>query len=311
MRTLVTGTAGFIGSRLSLALYAAGHTVVGIDKLTDYYDPSIKKQRLAEGEKAGVQTRIQAVQDLTAADVEGLDVIFHLAGQPGVTQSWGSSFQTYVEENISATAHLLELVCQASPDTRVVLASSSSVYGAAETFPTDESITPKPFSPYGVTKLATEHLAAVYAQNFGLHTVALRYFSVFGPGQRPDMAFSKFFKAAVIGAPIAVYGDGEQSRDFTYVDDIVNATILAGTEAIPTGSVFNLSGGTSATVNEILKLVREITGLELNIEHIPAKPGDARRTFGDSSAFQKLTGWKAQTSLAAGLTEQWNALKAD
>lgn len=311
MKTLVTGAAGFIGSRLALALHAAGHEVVGIDKLTDYYSPEIKQNRFNEIEKSGIRTHLKAVQALTAYDVEGLDVIFHLAGQPGVTQSWGSSFQVYVEENISATAHLLELVRQVSPSTRIVLASSSSVYGTAETFPTDESVMPKPFSPYGVTKLATEHLATVYAQNFELHTVALRYFSVFGPGQRPDMAFSKFFKAAVAGAPISVYGDGEQSRDFTYVDDIVNATILAGMKDVPAGSVFNLSGGTAATVNEILTLISQITELNLNIQKEPAKPGDARRTFGDSSAFQQLTGWKAQTSLAAGLSAQWNAFKAD
>lgn len=311
MKTLVTGAAGFIGSRLAEALQDAGHEVVGVDKLTDYYSPELKRNNFQRVAAAGVETQIRAVQELTASDVAGMDVIFHLAGQPGVTQSWGSSFATYVEENISATAHLLELVRSVSPATRVVLASSSSVYGTAETFPTTESITPKPFSPYGVTKLATEHLAAVYSKNFDLSTVALRYFSVFGPGQRPDMAFSKFFAAAQSGASISVYGDGEQSRDFTFVDDIVAATILAGTMELPAGSVFNLSGGTAATVNEILTSIQQITGLELNFEHVPAKPGDARRTFGDSSAFQLATGWKPKTNLTAGLTAQWNALKAD
>ena len=244
IRALVTGAAGFIGSRLAIRLCREGHSVTGVDSFTDYYDAELKRTQAATVADAGARI-VEA--DLNVVDLDGLldgiELIFHLAGQPGVRASWGSEFQTYTHANIGATQRLLES-SRGKPDLRrLIFASSSSVYGDAERYPTREQDRPQPVSPYGVTKLAAEHLCTLYASNFGVPTVSLRYFTVYGPGQRPDMAFSRFVNAAIRNEEVHVYGSGEQVRDFTYVDDVVESNILAALSNTEPGSVFNVAGG--------------------------------------------------------------------
>ncbi|MCB0969696.1 MAG: NAD-dependent epimerase/dehydratase family protein, partial [Ilumatobacter sp.] len=203
---------------------------------------------------------------------------FHLAGQPGVRSSWGSGFPEYTTRNIDATQRLLEACRGRSGLRRFVYASSSSIYGDAESYPTREDIRPQPVSPYGVTKLGAEHLCTLYATNFDVPTVSLRYFTVYGPGQRPDMAFTRFIKAAIGGRAVSIYGSGEQVRDFTYVDDVVSANVLAATRDVARGAVFNVAGGSHATVNEVLGILGELTGSALRTEHLAGAAGDVKRT---------------------------------
>ena len=305
MHTLVTGVAGFIGSTLARRLLADGHTVVGIDAISDYYDESIKRSNLAAVPTGNFEF---IEEDLLNADLrsllDGVDVVYHLAGQPGVRKSWGRDFSIYTAANIDATQRLLEAVTEIGTVRRVVYASSSSVYGNAETYPTLESARPQPLSPYGVTKLAAEHLCNLYAANFGLSTVSLRFFTVYGPGQRPDMAFTRFIRAGLTGGEITVFGDGSQLRDFTYVDDIVEANILAGTAAVAAGSVFNVAGGSQATVTECLAMIEDMVGRPLNITHLPPVPGDVTRTGGSTAAIREALGWEPSVSLAQGLERQ-------
>lgn len=315
MRAIVTGAAGFIGSTLSERLLSEGWTVTGVDCLTDYYSPIIKRQNIAEIMGKPNASRFSFVeQDLTSIDwnefLPGVDVVFHQAGQPGVRKSWGSDFSTYVSANIDATQRLLEAVVEAGSLSRLVYASSSSVYGDAEMYPTQEDVAPRPRSPYGVTKLAAEHLCSLYAANYGLPTVSLRYFTVFGPRQRPDMAFTRFLRAARDGGTISLYGDGEQIRDFTYVDDIVDANLRAATAAISPGSVFNACGGSSVSVNEVLQWIEAITGRRLEINRLPAVAGDVRRTGGDSTFLRTATGWRPRTDVREGLERQWSWISA-
>ena len=309
MTVLVTGVAGFIGSTIARRLIAAGERVVGIDSFTDYYDPALKRANLATIPAEGL-TFVDA--DLTTADLDellaGVRVVFHEAGQPGVRKSWGQDFGSYVAANVLATQRLLEAATRATDLQRLVYASSSSVYGNAVSYPTTERSLPRPHSPYGVTKLAAEHLCTLYAENFGVPTVSLRYFTVYGPGQRPDMAFHRFIRAALADEPIRVFGTGEQVRDFTFVDDVVTANLLAAEGDVPPGSVFNVSGGGSISVNEVLDVLAEIAGRPLRVERQGTVAGDVGRTGGSAEAIQAALGWQPTVDVPAGLRAQWRSL---
>src|SRR4051812_45660305 len=279
MQCLVTGCAGFIGSTLTDALLARGDRVRGVDSFTDYYDPASKRRHLAG---ASANARFELIEaDLAESDLapllDGIDVVFHLAGQPGVRVSWSDGFPVYVARNVLATQRLLE-AARHSVMTRLVYASSSSVYGNAPSYPTSETDLPRPHSPYGVTKLAAEHLCALYAENWGVPTFSLRYFSVYGPRQRPDMGFARFFDAARRGDPIPIFGTGEQIRDFTYVGDIVSATLAAGAADLAPGQICNVAGGSSISVLELVPLLEDVTGIPIRTEHLDAQPGDVQRT---------------------------------
>lgn len=309
MKALVTGSAGFVGSRLAGRLLADGHDVVGVDALTDYYDPRLKRVNLR-----GIEhPRFRFVEgDLNTLDLAGLldgvEVVFHQAGQPGVRSSWGTDFDRYITANIGATQKLLEAAVHADSLRRVVYASSSSVYGDAERYPTEETDRPQPVSPYGVTKLAAEHLCSLYARNYGLPTASLRYFTVYGPGQRPDMAFTRFCRAVHEGREIEVYGTGEQVRDFTYVDDVVAANLgvaQADADAVPPGTVLNVAGGASTTVNEVLDLLGTISGQQVRVTRSDVVLGDVARTGGSTHAIRKAIGWRPRVELAEGLAEQY------
>jgi UDP-glucuronate 4-epimerase len=306
VKALVTGVAGFIGSNIARRLLADGHDVVGVDALTDYYDPQIKRSNLRRAD----DPRFRFVEgDLNTLDLASLladtEVVFHEAGQPGVRSSWGRDFGRYASDNICATQRLLEEARQSGSLRRFVYASSSSVYGNAERYPTEETDRPQPVSPYGVTKLAAEHLCSLYAHNYGLPTVSLRYFTVYGPGQRPDMAFTRFVHA---GSPIQLYGTGEQIRDFTYVDDVVEANLRVGdadTAQVPAGAVYNVAGGSSVSMNEVLELLGTISGKEVRVERSAAVPGDVLRTGGTTDAIRRATGWDPKVGLREGLEEQY------
>lgn len=295
MRYVVTGAAGFIGSHLLRALLDRGHDATGWDAFTDYYDPALKEEN-AEGLPV---ERIDLVED--TLDLSGLDGVFHLAGQPGV-RSFGGVFPIYVRQNILASQRVFEAAAAAG--TRVVLASSSSVYGDAAAYPTSEDAVPKPISPYGLTKLASEHLAYAYGGEFGLDWVALRYFTVFGPRQRPDMALAKIVACLAEGLPFELYGDGTQSRSFTYVDDVVEATILS-MEVAPASTVYNVGGGVEASMLEIIELLSEAAGRPLELRPGPRREGDPARTSADTTRIRAGVGWEARTSLREGLEAQW------
>jgi nucleoside-diphosphate-sugar epimerase len=304
MRALITGVAGFIGSHLAETLVASGAGVVGIDSFTAYYEPQRKRKnierllggddfRLIEGDLRDVQ-----LGELVAE----ADVVYHLAAQPGVRRSWGREFKIYLDENLLATQLLLEAVREADLE-RFVFASSSSVYGDAESFPTPESAAPRPVSPYGVTKLAGEHLCHLYFSRFAVPTVLLRYFTVFGPRQRPDMAFTRFIDAAANQREIEVFGDGKQSRDFTYVDDAVSATIAAGSQGRP-GEVYNVAGGAQATVLEVVEVLSGLLGHPVPVRHLPPVPGDARHTGADVGKARSDLQYMPTTALEEGLSRQ-------
>ena len=305
MKEVVTGAAGFIGSHLSERLLADGHDVVGIDCFTDYYRRARKEQNLevARSHRNFSFEELDLVDaDLTAA-LEGADVVYHLAGQPGVRPSWGHQFDRYVRDNIIATQRLLEHLKESSLK-RLVFAGSSSVYGDAEAFPTRESALPRPVSPYGVTKLAAEHLANLYTRNFGIPAVSVRYFTVYGPRQRPDMAFARFMRALADGEPIEVYGDGEQTREFTYVSDAVEGTIKAASSDV-VGMTFNLGGGSRVTLNKVLATLEEISKVEVRRQQLPSAPGDPRHTGASINLARERLGWEPRVSLRDGLTKQW------
>lgn len=310
MRVVVTGAAGFIGSHLAQAALEAGHDVLGIDCLTDYYDPEIKRANLA---RLAAHDRFEQVAaDLGSADlaplIDGADVVHHLAGQPGVRLSWSTGFDTYVARNVTATQRLLE-AARESRIGRLVYASSSSVYGNAARYPTRETDLPAPYSPYGVTKLAGEHLCALYAGNWGVPAVLLRYFTVYGPRQRPDMGLHRFITAAVSGQPIPVYGDGEQVRDFTFVEDVVRANLAAAEADLPPGTIMNVAGGGSITVNQLVALLGDVSGRALEVSRLPDQAGDVRQTGGATDRAHELLGWEPKVTVAQGLRAQfaWQA----
>jgi nucleoside-diphosphate-sugar epimerase len=294
MRYVVTGAAGFIGSHLAASLQDAGHDVLGIDCFTDYYDPALKEEN-ARG--LDVQ-RLDLAED--ALDLAGFDGVFHLAGQPGV-RSFGDVFPIYLRRNELASQRVFEAA--ARDRVRVVFASSSSIYGAAERYPTPEDTPPRPISPYGITKLACEHLADAHAHAFGLDCVILRYFNAFGPRQRPDMAFTRIAFALAEGGPFELYGDGDQTRGWTYVSDIVDGTILAMQGGTGT---YNVGGALEASMNETIAVLERISGRTLDVRRHPAVPGDQRRTQADTTRIRDELGWQPQVSLDEGLTRQWD-----
>lgn len=310
MRCLVTGAAGFVGSHLSERLLAAGHQVLGVDCFTPYYDRALKEANLT-GLRASAEfsflevdlstLAVPALIDGPLSPLKGIDVVFHQAAQAGVRASWGAHFDEYVRLNVLTTQRLLEAV-KVSPVKKFIYASSSSVYGNTQDLPARETSVCAPFSPYGVTKLAAEHLAELYRTNFGVPTVSLRYFTVYGPRQRPDMGFNKFIRSALTGAPLKVFGDGKQTRDFTFVDDIVSANILSmKPEAL---GVFNIGGGSRAPLHEVLQTLERVVGSPLRIEHAGDEPGDVRHTWADTSRAQSVLGFAPSVTLHEGLARQ-------
>ena len=283
MRCLITGVAGFIGSHLAERLLEDGHEVVGIDAFIDFYPRSMKEQNIARIRSYRRFTFIEGnVLDISLVPVlDGVDYLFHLAAQAGVRESWARSFSIYTECNILATQRLLDALLTAGQHIkRFVYASSSSVYGHTGVLPVSEATTPQPISPYGVTKLAGEHLCQLYHQHFGLPTVALRYFTVYGPRQRPDMAFHRFCKAIIDHRPVHVFDDGAQTRDFTYVNDIVEANVRAAT-CETQGSVMNIAGGSRVRVREVIALLEEVSNTRIQVIFEQKQYGDVRDTFAD------------------------------
>lgn len=305
--SVVTGVAGFVGSHLAERLCEDGANVVGVDCFSDYYQ---RERKLANLDRLRASGRFELRElDLAADDVTGLlaeaEVIYHQAGQPGVRASWGADFATYLRQNVLATQRLLEAAVTAPGLRRFVYASSSSVYGDAEELPTTERALPRPVSPYGVTKLAAEHLCGLYGR-LGVPTVSLRYFTVYGPRQRPDMAFSKFIRALLDDRVIAIHGDGEQTRDVTYVGDVVAANLAAGDpdRAVEAGSVYNIGGGSRTSLNHILRLLESATGHPLRVRYDAQPPGEARDTHADCTAARRDLAYSPSTSLQQGLAAQ-------
>jgi UDP-glucuronate 4-epimerase len=302
-RYVVTGCAGFIGSHLVEALLERGNEVRGVDAFTDYYERPLKETNLADAHARPGFELVEA--DLTEADLgellEGVDGVFHLAAQPGVRGSWGETFALYARDNLIATQRLFEAAIEVG--SRVAWASSSSVYGNAESYPTREDVRPSPISPYGVTKLSCESLAAAYGATRGLDAVALRYFTVYGPRQRPDMAFTRIVRGLAEGGVFHVFGTGEQTRDVTYVGDAVSAT-LAAMERAPAGATYNVGGGSETTLLDVIRLGERLSGRRLELRHEATAVGDVRRTSADTSAARADLGWEPKVSLEEGLRAQ-------
>jgi nucleoside-diphosphate-sugar epimerase len=307
VRAVVTGAAGFIGSHLCAHLLDKGDEVMGIDSFTDYYDPRRKERNLAAlRDRPGfVECRL----DLSTAPLEMIferaEVVYHLAGQPGVRGSWGEDFAPYLSRNIHATQRVLE-AARTAQLWKVVYASSSSVYGDSETYPTTENLVPRPVSPYGVTKLAAEHLCELYRTTSGVPTVSLRLFTVYGPRQRPDMAFTRLVEAALAGDPFLLYGDGMQSRDFTYVGDVVTA--MRQSALSPWTGVANIGGGSRTTMNEVIGKVQDLVG-PIQIVRLPSQRGDVRHTAADTTAAREGFGYHPHTTLDAGLARMVDAAR--
>lgn len=305
--SIVTGVAGFIGSHLAETLLNQGEQVIGIDHFNDYYDPALKRKNIAGFEDNPAFKLIEAdIQSLDwAALLADAEVVYHQAAQAGVRASWGEGFRAYTERNISATQVLLEAAKDAKHLKRLVYASTSSVYGDAETLPTSESIAPQPVSPYGITKLAAERLCWLYYKNFAVPFTSLRYFTVYGPRQRPDMAFHKFFRAVLLDEAIPIYGDGQQTRDFTFVSDVVAANLAAATVPEAVGEIFNIGGGSRVVLTEVLDTMEKIVQRPIQRKHIEMAMGDARHTSADVSKANRILGYQAKVSLTEGLQQEW------
>ena len=301
-RPMVTGAAGFIGSHLVDALLARGDQVVGVDAFTDYYDPARKRANIAAARDRGLRL---VTGDLCHVELgsllDGVDTVYHLAGQPGVRPSFGREFELYAQRNLVATQRLLE-ACLHRGVQRFVFASSSSVYGNTRGERVAEEAPRRPASPYGLTKAACEDLLAVYRRDAGLSATSLRYFTVYGPRQRPEMAFATFIDRVLADAPIPVYGDGEQSRDFTYVEDVVAGTLAAADHG--TATVYNLSGGSAATLREAIELIESLTGRRARLDRRPDARGDVRSTRADLTAAVRDLGYRPRVSLVEGLEAQ-------
>ncbi len=308
MKTLVTGAAGFIGSHLSEELVRCGDDVVGVDCFLDNYGREIKEQQLAAlREEDRFELVEGAILDLDlAALLADVDRVFHLAALPGVRPSWGGAFVDYLTHNVLSTQALLE-ACKDKGIERFTYACSSSVYGDTDVLPMREDAVTRPFSPYGVTKLAAEHMVRLYQRNFGVPTVSVRYFTVYGPRQRPDMAIQRFLLAARDGTPIRVFGDGEHSRDFTYVADIVEGTRRAAETGTP-GAVYNIGGGSRVTVNELIAMIETVSDATLQVNREAGKPGDVRLTEADCRRAQEELDFIPATSLQEGLAKHWEWL---
>ncbi|MFH1502979.1 MAG: NAD-dependent epimerase/dehydratase family protein [Candidatus Eisenbacteria bacterium] len=309
-RVLVTGVAGFIGSHVARRLLDRGTPVVGVDAFTDYYAREQKDLNVAPLlEEPGFRL-VEA--DLATVELDplldGVDSVCHLAAQAGVRASWGESFSVYLDCNVLATQRLLEAV-KRRPVGRFVYASSSSVYGETDDLPMRENGRTCPVSPYGVTKLAAEHLAVLYHRNYGVPTVSLRYFTVYGPRQRPDMAFHRFIAAGLRGEPISVYGSGEQTRDFTFVDDVVEATVRALDEG-PPGEVLNVGGGSRVTLNEAISTIEAELGTTIERRHEGTARGDVTDTLADSSKAEAAIGFRPATPLEQGIRRECEWLRS-
>ena len=307
-RLLITGIAGFIGSRTAEMAILQGWDVVGIDSLTDYYDVELKRQNLQNILRTGA---IQFYEvDLLDCDLESIltdvDVVLHCAAQPGVRDSW-NHFDKYVASNILATQRLLE-ACTRSRVQRLVYSSSSSVYGDLQEFPVLETNHLNPVSPYGITKLAAEHLCSSYSINFDMSVVSLRYFTVYGPGQRPDMAIHRLINSAIHQTPFPLFGDGSFIRDFTFVNDVARANLAALANEIPSGTILNIAGGESTSMSELIRMVEKITGKEVPLDRRPVQAGDVVRTGGDTTLARKFLDWTPEVSLQDGLLQQFESL---
>jgi UDP-glucose 4-epimerase len=299
---LVTGCGGFIGSHLAERLLAEGWDVLGLDCFNDNYGRAQKLDNLSLArewdafEFVPVDLAGGYLEDL----VDGCDVVFHLAAEPGVRPSWGPRFAAYVRNNVVATQHLLDAIAATAEPPRLVYASSSSVYGSTSG-PAAETAMPEPFSPYGITKLTAEHLVQAYHLNLGLATVSLRYFSVYGPRQRPDMAFHIFCRAALRSEPVNVFGDGHQTRDFTFVDDVVAATIEAAVRDGLSGSIFNIGAGHQVSVRDAIELIERLAECGIDVSYAEAEPGDVRHTEADATQAHKRLGWRPRKTFGDGL----------
>lgn len=313
-RVLLTGAAGFVGSTTAERLLETGCDVVGIDVLNDHYDPVIKQSHLV-----GLQEheRFEFVEsDLATVEMapllDGVDTVIHLAALAGVRTSWASQFAEYATSNVVATQRILQGALEANIG-RVVYASSSSIYGNAAAYPVDESALPAPHSPYGATKLAGEHLCCLYAKNFGLSTVSLRYFTVYGPRQRPDMAIHRLIECALLQRPFPLFGDGSQERDFTFVDDVVEANLAATSAEVTPGLVANVAGGGSISMIDLIALVEEKVGCSVPLDRRPASPGDVQRTGGSIERARQELSWKPQITVEEGVERQveWHLANRD
>ncbi len=301
----MTGVAGFIGSTLAERLVSDGWTVRGIDCFTPYYAREAKEANLAALSSKAAFTLVEADLrcDALADVLDGATAIFHQAAQPGVRLSWSDGFAEYDGHNVLATQRLLE-AARAAGTSRLVYASSSSVYGNAPRYPTTEDDLPRPHSPYGVTKLAAEHLCNLYAANWGVTTVSLRYFTVYGPRQRPDMAMHRLCEAAITGDAFPLFGDGSAVRDFTYVDDVVAANVAAAAADVAPGTVVNIAGASSISMADLLRLTGELAGTEVVVDRRPAQAGDVERTGGSIEQARRLLGWEPGVGVRTGLARQ-------
>lgn len=310
MKALVTGVAGFIGSHLAAALLDQGATVVGVDCFTDYYPRAIKERNLQENKlRDGFRFAETSIQDADLpALLEGVTHVFHLAAQAGVRKSWGKDFKVYTVNNVDATQMLLE-ACVGRKLEKFVHASSSSVYGDRAALPMREDALPQPVSPYGVTKMAAEQLGYLYHVNFGVPAVAMRYFTVYGPRQRPDMAFHRFIRAAIKDEPITLYGDGEQTRDFTFVADAVTATIAAAERGVA-GRSYNIGGGSRVSMNDVLQIIEKVAGRPLKVSRENTQKGDMRDTYADSSLARQDIGFVPKVSLEEGIQAEYRWLQS-